>query len=110
MLTIFCYGCEIWSGHGCLDSTEQQWTGGRVKGAHGPLAWQLGMSWHAPTVAVLAESVASPLAVHWARLTLASTIYTRHEGLQACGRGPLCNDTFLVLSVTTSTCAYACMG
>ena len=69
----------------------------------------LGMSWHAPAVAVLA-SWATPTGGALGQAdSLLAALHTRHEGLQALRRRFIAG-TFMLLNVTTASCACACKG
>ena len=68
VLPILSYGCEVWLGTCCKDSTKRQWAEAAEQVHRDFLRGILGVSRHAPTAAVLAETGTPPLAVHWARV------------------------------------------
>ena len=68
VLPILSYGCEVWFGTFCNDSTKRRWAEAAELVYRDFLRGILGVSRRAPTAAEYAEFGTYPLAVHWARL------------------------------------------
>eukprot|EP00891_Asterochloris_glomerata_P008079 jgi/Astpho2/8079/Aster-03025 len=68
VLPILSYGCEVWFGTCCKDTTKRRWAEPAEQVHRDFLRGILGVSRRAPTPAVYAEFGAYPLAVHWARV------------------------------------------
>ena len=62
------YGCEIWFGTCCKDTTKRRWAEPAEQVYRDFLRGILGVSRRAPTAAVYAEFGTYPLAVHWAKV------------------------------------------
>ena len=68
VLPILSYGCEVWFGTCCTDSTKRRWAEAAEQVHRDFLRGILGVSRRAPNAAVYAEFGTYPLTVHWARV------------------------------------------